>query len=91
MLRENKWVNKSKRKLEKTLRLTNLKNELMVAREKDGEGIVRKFGMDMYTLLYFKWRRTKTYCVAHETLLNVMWRPGRKGSLGETGYLYMYQ
>ena len=63
----------------------------VVAREKDGEGIVRKFGMDMYTLLYFKWRRTKTYCVARETLLNVMWRPGWKGSLGENGYMYMYQ
>ena len=88
MLRENKWVNKSKRKLEKILRLTNLKNELMVAREKDGEGIVRKFGMDMYTLLYLKWIRTKTYCVAHETLLNVMWQPGWKGSLGENGYMY---
>ena len=24
-------------------------------REGWGEGIVRKFGMDMYTLLYFKW------------------------------------
>ena len=28
----------------------------MVAR---GEGIVREFGMDMYTLLYFKWITNK--------------------------------
>ena len=35
---------------------TDLEKELMVAREKDGGGlgIVREFGMDMYTLLYLK-------------------------------------
>ena len=32
-------------------RLTDLENKLMVTSE---EGIVRKFGMDMYTLLFFK-------------------------------------
>ena len=37
-------------------RLTDLENKLMVAR---GEGIVREFGMDMYTLLYFKWITSK--------------------------------
>ena len=32
----------------------------MVARGKDvGEGIVREFGMDMYTLLYSKWITNK--------------------------------
>ena len=36
-------------------RLTDLETELMVAREEGwGEGIVRKFGVDMYTLLYLK-------------------------------------
>ena len=35
----------------KTERLTDLENKLMVA---SGEGIVREFGMDMYTLLYLK-------------------------------------
>ena len=38
------------------------------------EGIVREFGMDMYTLLYLKWI-TRTYCIAHGTLLNVMRQP----------------
>ena len=42
-----------------TKRLTDLENEFMVARVEDGgkigEGIVREFGMDMYTLLYLKW------------------------------------
>ena len=32
-------------------RLTDLENKLMVT---CGEGIVREFGMDMYTLLFFK-------------------------------------
>ena len=35
-----------------TFRLIDLGNEIMVARR---EGIVREFGMNMYTLLYFKW------------------------------------
>ena len=47
------------------------------------EGIVRKFGVDMYTLLYLKWITTRTYCIAHGTLLNVMWQTGWEGSLGE--------
>ena len=37
-------------------RLTDLKNELTVAR---GEGIVREFGTDRYTLLYLKWITNK--------------------------------
>ena len=34
--------------------LTNLENELMVAEGRMGEGIVREFGLDMYTLLHLK-------------------------------------
>ena len=37
-------------------RLADSKNELMVA---GGKGIVREFGMDMYTLLYLKWTTNK--------------------------------
>ena len=40
-------------------RLTDLENEPVVAGRKDGEGIVRKFGTDMYTLLYLKWITNK--------------------------------
>ena len=41
-------------------RLTDLENELMVARgEGWGEGIVREFGIDLYTLLHFKWISNK--------------------------------
>ena len=49
------------------------------------EGIVREFGIDMYTLLYLKWITNKVLCIAQGTLLNVMWQPG-----WENGYLYMY-
>ena len=41
-------------------RLTDLENELMVAREKRwGEGIVRESGFYMYTRLYLKWITNK--------------------------------
>jgi len=57
----------------------------------DGWGgrVAREFGINMDTLLYFKWI-TRTYCIAQGTLLNVMWQPGWEGSLGENGYLYTY-
>ena len=39
--------------MQKRNRLTDLKNELIVARRKDtGEGIIRKFGMNMYTMIF---------------------------------------
>ena len=31
-----------------------------------------------------------TFCIAHGTLLNVMWQPGWEGRLEENGYMYMY-
>ena len=45
-------------------RLTDLENELLVARlgrerGEMGRGIVREFGMDMYTLLCLKWVTNK--------------------------------
>ena len=54
-----------------------------------GEEMVREFGMDMYTLLYLKWITTTTSGTAHGTLLNVMWQPRWKGSLGKNGCMYM--
>ena len=35
-------------------RLTDLEHKLSLLGETVGEGIVREFGMNMYTLLYFK-------------------------------------
>ena len=45
--------------------------------------------INMYTLLYLKWITNRTYCIAQETLLNVMWQPGWEGSLRENGYMYV--
>ena len=52
------------------------------------EGIAREFGMNMYTLLYLKWTTNKE-CITQGTLLNVIWQPGWKVSLGENGCIYM--
>ena len=48
--------------------------ELMVPGRTDGvpEGIVKEFGMDMYTLLYLKWITNKVLLTAQGTLLHVM-------------------
>ena len=55
-----------------------------------GEGIVREFETDRYTLLYLKWITNRDLLIAQGTQLKVMWQPGLKGSLGESGYMYMY-
>ena len=48
------------RNLERSLDLTDLEEELMVARWKGrGEGIVRAFGMGVCTVLYSKWIANK--------------------------------
>ena len=39
-------------------RLTDLENELMVTRGEE-RGVVREFGVDMYTLPYLKWITSK--------------------------------
>jgi len=49
MRKKNK---KNKKTCENRNRLTDLENEFMIA---GGEGIVKDFGMDRYTLLYLKW------------------------------------
>ena len=47
------------------------------------EGIIREFGMDMYTLLCLKWITNKDQLyIARGTLLNVMWQPGWERGLG---------
>ena len=55
-----------------------------------GEGIVREFGIDVYTVLCLKWIPNGDLLGRTRTLLSDMWRPGREGSLGENGYMYMY-
>ena len=39
--------------------------------------------MVMYTWLCLKTITTRTYCLAHATLLSVIWQPGWQGGLGE--------
>ena len=46
--------------------------------------------MHMYTLLDLNWITNKDLLYSTGHLLNVMWHPGREGSLGENGYMYMY-
>ena len=63
----------------------------MVAVGKDrGEGIVREFGMDMYTLLYFKWITNQGLLYSTGNLLNVIWQPGGEWGLGENGSVCTY-
>ena len=73
------------------LSVTDLEMELMVAGGGGGlgDGIVREFGMDMYTLVYLKCITNKDPLYSTGTLLNTMWQPGWKGHLGENGYMYM--
>ena len=42
------------------------------------------------THVIFKMDKQQAYCIAQGTLFNIMWQPGWKGSLGENGYMYMY-
>ena len=53
-------------------RLTDLKNKHIVARRKDGGGMVGKLGMDMYTLLYIKMDNQEGSTVYHRELCCVM-------------------
>ena len=63
----------------------------MVARGRnEGKGLVREFGMDMYTLIYLTW-------ITNQNLLYSTWdsaqcyvAAGWEGGLGENGYMYMY-
>ena len=43
---------------------------MVTIRQGWGEGIVREFGMDMYTVLYLKWITNN--CIAQGTLLNIL-------------------
>ena len=75
----------------KTKRLTDLENELMVARgNKDGEGIARKFGIAMYTLLYLKWITNKDLLYSTRNSVQCDAAAWMGGEFGENGYMHMY-
>ena len=58
--------------------------------EGSGEGIVREFEIDMYTLLYLKWKANKVllYSMRNSAQCNVA--ASWEGSLGKNGYMYIY-
>ena len=69
-------------------RLTDLENKFMVAKgEEQGEGRIREFGMNMYTLLYVKWITNKDplYSKGNSAQCYVAAWMG-----GQPGYMYMY-
>ena len=55
-----------------------------------GEGIVRKFGVDMYMLLYLKWITSKDLRCSTGNSAQCYVAAWMGGSLGENGYTYMY-
>ena len=70
---------------------TDLGNEMMATKgEKWEEGIVREFGMDMYTLLYLKWITNKDllYSTGNSAQCYVAAWMGRE--FGENGCMYIY-
>ena len=70
--------------------LTTERDELMVAEgEGSGEGIVGELEWTCTYCYIQNGQSTRIHCIAHGTLLNVMWQPGWKGSLGENVYMYM--
>ena len=55
-----------------------------------GEGVVREFGMDMFTLLYFKWVPNKNLLYSTGNSAQCSVPAWMEGALGENGYTYMY-
>ena len=73
--------------LQNRMRLTDLENELTVAKGK-GQGL---WEGHVHTAIFkMDNQQGPTYCIAHESLLYTMWQPGWEGSLGENGYMCMH-
>ena len=65
---------------------------LQLSRGRMGEGIVREFGMDMYTLLYLKWGPTKPllHIECREFCSKLRGSLDGIGVWGGSGYMFMY-
>ena len=63
---------------------------MVSSREGWEEGIIREFGMDIYTLLYFKWaaNRDLLYSTGNSTQCYMAAWMG--GALRENGYMQTY-
>ena len=70
-------------------RFTDLENELRLPEGRMGEGIVRGFGMDMYTVLYLKWITNKglLYSIWNSAQCYAAWMGGVSG--GEWIHVYV--
>ena len=55
-----------------------------------GGGIVREFGIDMYTLLYLKWITNKVLLYSTGNSAQCYVAAWMEGSLRENGHIYMY-
>ena len=90
--KKNKWTKKWYKwtSLQNGKRQTE-RRSLWLAWGKGGRaGIIRKFGIDMYTLLYLKWVINKDLLYSTETLLNIMQQPKGGKNLKKSRYRYMY-
>ena len=56
-----------------------------------GEGIVREFGMDMYTRLYLKWITNKDLLYSTGNSAQCYAAAWMEGSLEENEYVYIYK
>ena len=63
---------------------------MVTRRDGCGEGIVRKFGMDTYTLLYLKWITNKDLLHSTGNSVQCYVATWMGGISGENGYMYMY-
>ena len=58
--------------------------------EEWGEGIVREFGMGIYTLIYFKWITSKDLLYNTQNSAQCFVPPCREVGLRKNGYMCMY-
>ena len=72
-------------------RLIDLESKLIVTKEEGWEeGIVREFGIDMYTPLYLQWITNKDLLYSKGSSAQCYGAAWMGGSLGENGYMYIY-
>ena len=65
-------------------------NNLMVTGGRMGEGTVRKFGMDVDTLLYLSWRTSKELLSSTGDSAPCHVAAWMGAEFGENGYMHMY-
>ena len=63
---------------------------MVASGEGHGEGIVREFGIDMYTLLYLKWITNKDLLYSTRNSAQYYVVDWMEGESGENGYMYIY-